>query len=116
MTFIINLSIQNFIPFLISPLLPLGLRSIKEKGVLRPSKTPEGPSQVQKPLHVSNFLFVEKGFSLLDLPWVPKSKEGSENAETKEKQLVKKSKYSLNNISVIKQSWVCVCVCVCVCV
>ena len=35
---------------------------------------PSGPSQVQKPLHVSWFLFAEKDFSLLGLPWVPKSR------------------------------------------
>ena len=35
---------------------------------------PAGPSWVQKPLHVSCFLFAKKGFNLLGLPWVPKSR------------------------------------------
>ena len=33
-----------------------------------------GPSQVQKHLRVPCSLLVEKGFSLLGLPWVPKSR------------------------------------------
>ena len=33
-----------------------------------------GPSQVQKSLCVPCFLFAEKDFSLLGLPWVPKSR------------------------------------------
>ena len=35
---------------------------------------PEGASWVQKPVHVLPFLFVEKGFCLLALPWVPKNR------------------------------------------
>ena len=37
--FMINLSIQNFIPLLVLPLFPSGLKSIKEKGRLKPSRT-----------------------------------------------------------------------------
>ena len=37
--FMINLSIQNFIPFLVPPLFPSELRNIEEKGGLKPSRT-----------------------------------------------------------------------------
>ena len=41
--------------------------------VTEAEQDPLGPSWVQKPLCVPHFLFVVKGFSLLGLPWVPKS-------------------------------------------
>ena len=73
--FMINLSIQNFIPFLVLFLFPSGLRIIKAKlwgwgGVWNQA----GPSWAQKPLCIPWFLFVERGFHLLGFPWVPKSK------------------------------------------
>ena len=37
--FMISLSIQNFIPFLVAPLFPSGLKGSKEKGGLKPSRT-----------------------------------------------------------------------------
>ena len=40
--FVINLSTQNFIPFLEPPLLPSELKSIKEKRGLKPSRTTWG--------------------------------------------------------------------------
>ena len=60
----INFSIQNFIPFLVPPLFPLGLRSIKKEGI-ETKQVPVKASQVQNPLQVPHFLFVEKGFNLL---------------------------------------------------
>ena len=75
----INLSIQNFIPFLILPLYPSRLRSVKEKGWgearVETDQDPEGSSQVQKPLHVPHFLFERKKlFRFHGLHWVLKSR------------------------------------------
>ena len=71
----INLSTQNFIPFLAPPLYPWRLRSIKEKRGVETDQDPEGPSQVQKPLYVFHFLFVgKKDFSILGFSCVPKSR------------------------------------------
>ena len=44
----INLSIQNFIPFLIPPLFPSGLRSVKEKKGFETEQDPVGHPQVQQ--------------------------------------------------------------------
>ena len=63
----INLSIQNFIPFLVPPV-PLRIEEYQRKGGIETKQDPSGPSWVQKPLHAPRFLFVEKGFSLLGFP------------------------------------------------
>ena len=63
----INLFIQNLIPFLGLPLFPSGLRFIKEKGEPKPSRTLWGLPWYKSPL-LCRFLFVEKGFDLLGLP------------------------------------------------
>lgn len=47
--FIINLSIQNFTLLLILFLFPLGLKSIKEKGSLKPSRTLWGTPRYKSP-------------------------------------------------------------------
>ena len=56
--FMINLSTQYFIPLLVLPMLPSGLRSIKEKGGLNQAGS-SGPTQ-PKAFQVPCFLFVEK--------------------------------------------------------
>ena len=63
----INLSMQNFIPFLVAYLFPTGLRIIKEKGGLKPSRTLQKSPRYKKPFHFPVFSFVGKGFSLLGL-------------------------------------------------
>ena len=68
------------------------------------------PSQVQNPSYVLGFLFVEEGFSVLDLPWIPKSRlkqlliREVREWETKENQLSKKISAILNNSLAIRQS------------
>ena len=52
-----NLSRENFISFLVLSLLPSGLRSSKEKGGTGTKQDSVGPSQVQKHLCISHFLF-----------------------------------------------------------
>ena len=71
--FMTNLS-KTFFLFWGSSLLYSGLRSIKEKRGLKPSSTLQGPPEYKSPC-VTCFWFVEKGFSLLDCPAVPKSKQ-----------------------------------------
>ena len=61
--FIINLSIQNFISFLVLPLFPSELGSIREKERLKPSRTLRALLGTKAP-PTPYFLFVEKGFSL----------------------------------------------------
>ena len=59
----INLSIQNFIPFLVPTLFPLELRNIEEKGGLKPSRTLRFFPGIDPFLFLSQipcFLFVEK--------------------------------------------------------
>ena len=46
--FLINHSIQNFL-FLVQPLFPSGLSSIKEKGRLKSSRTLQGPLRYRSP-------------------------------------------------------------------
>ena len=71
--FIINLSIQNFIPFLGPPFSPQNWGISKKRRDWNWAE-PCRALPVKKPLCVPCFLFVEKGFSLLGLTWVPKSK------------------------------------------
>ena len=63
----INLSIQNIIPFLVPHLFPLKIEGYQRKGGDWNLEGPCRSSQVQKPFCVPCFLFVEKGFTLLDL-------------------------------------------------
>lgn len=46
----------------------------QRKGEIGTEQGPGGPSWVQKPLHIPCFLFAEKSFSHLGLPWIPKSR------------------------------------------
>lgn len=96
----INLSIQHFIPFLIPPLFPSKLRSIKEKEGLKPGRTLWGPPRYKSPSVSPIPCFQKKIFSLLCLPRVSRTSYWLgewRNAETKEKK-------SRNNSSVIKLS------------
>lgn len=68
----LSLSTPNIIPLLVLSLFLSGLRSVK--GVTEMEQDPEGPFLTQKSLCVSCFLFVEEDFSLLGLPFVPKSR------------------------------------------
>ena len=68
--FMINMSIWNVIPFLVLPLFPSVFRSIKEKRELKWSRALQGTPGYKSP----HFLLVEKAFSLLGLPWIPKSR------------------------------------------
>ena len=72
--FMINLFIQNFIPFLVMSLFPSRLRRVKGKGGLKLSRALWGPPGYKSPFISLHFLFVEKDFSLLGLPWVPNSR------------------------------------------
>ena len=68
----INLSIHNFIPFLVPPLFPSRLRNIKEKGGLKPSRTLRGLLGYE-PLCARCFLLVSP-------PPSPHSKEQTQAA------------------------------------
>ena len=52
--FMMSLSIQNFIPFLVLPVFPSGLKSSKKKkkGKRETKQEPVSPSWVQKSFHV----------------------------------------------------------------
>ena len=78
------------------------LRTIKGKGrEFKNEQEPARTSLVQKVLHVPCFLFGEKSFSLLSLPWVPKNRLNQllirevRAYRKKEKQSGKKSNYDL---------------------
>ena len=49
----------------------------KKRGEIGNKKDTLGASWEQNPLHISHFLLVEKGRSLLDLSWVSKSRHNS---------------------------------------
>ena len=55
-----NLSIQNFTPFLVPPLVPLRIEEYQRKGGIETKQGPVGPFQVQKPLCVLLFLVCRK--------------------------------------------------------
>ena len=55
----INFFIQNFIPFLVPHLFPTRVKSIKEKGALKPTGILRGPSGYES-FSVSRFLFLRK--------------------------------------------------------
>ena len=63
----INLSIQNIIPFLGPHLVPWGLRTDKENGGWKPSGTLWSPLDTKAPFY-PYFLFAEKGFRFLRFP------------------------------------------------
>lgn len=54
--------------FLIQSLFLSGLRSVKEKGRLKPSSTSKGPHRYKSPTEPPCLYFVVKGFNLLGLP------------------------------------------------
>lgn len=54
--------------------LPLRIEDYQREAGSEHDQDPLGPSEVQKPLHVSYFLFVEKGFRLLGLPSIPENR------------------------------------------
>lgn len=64
---------KTLLSFLI-PSLPLRIEEYQREVGSEPEQDPSEPSEAQKPLHVSYFLFVEKGFSLLGLPSVPENR------------------------------------------
>lgn len=109
-----NLFIQNFIPFLVPPLFPAGLRNSKEKGGVEIKQDAAGPSWVQKPLGVPWSFFAgpslqRKSLVYWTFPEFQRACKGyyqsgnRGNAEAKEKQSNKKSNDSLNNSVAIKQ-------------
>ena len=54
--------------------LPLRIEDYQREAGSEHDQDPLEPSEVQKPLHVSYFLLVEKGFRLLGLPSVPENR------------------------------------------
>ena len=67
----INLSIQNFIAFLVQPLFPSGLRRSKEKGRLKLSRTLQGlpgyKSLFMAPVSFFTLIFIYLFLAALDL-------------------------------------------------
>ena len=73
--FMINLFIQNFIPFLVLSSFPTKLRLIKGKGGLKPIRAMWGLPGYKSPFIPPVYVFFKKkkkkrGFSFLGLPWV----------------------------------------------
>ena len=101
----INHSIKNFIFFLV-PLptpIPLRIEEYQRNGGTETKQDPGGPPWYKSPTMSPHFLFVEKGFSLLDPPQVPKSRL-KQLLIREVRKCRNKGKQSRNNNSVIKQS------------
>lgn len=58
----------------LAPSLSLRIEDYQREAGSEHDQNPLEHSEVQKPLHISYFLFVEKGFSLLGLPSVPENR------------------------------------------
>lgn len=71
---IISLSIKKLRSLSCPTLVPLRTEQYQRKED-ETERDPAGSSWVQKPFHLPHFLFVEKSFSLLGIPRVPKSRQ-----------------------------------------